>query len=669
MSSKVILLGWDAADWKIIHPLIDTGKLPNLQHLIEGGVMGNLRSLVPMLSPMLWTSIATGRTADQHGILGFLEPDPVSGSVRPVSSTSRKVKAIWNILNQSGHRPHAVGWFASHPAEPINGVYVSENFRRPVAPHGKPWPVAARSVHPAELEQTLAEFRIHPGDLTGDDLLPFVPELDKIDQEEDHRLISLAVTLAECITTHAVATHILENEEWDFVAVFQDAIDHICHTFMRYHPPRMDTISEEDFNRYRHVVTGIYRFHDVMLGRILELAGPEATVIIVSDHGFHSDHLRPTGGAVFGPEAPALWHRPHGIVCMAGPGIRRDELIHGATLLDITPTILTMFGLPVGDDMPGRPLVEVFEKAPVSERIPSWEDVPGDSGMPKSNSDDEDPWEALAIIQQLSELGYVEAPSESTKSRVEAARQHQDFNLARLHLAAGRASDALPLLERLNEERPNALVLQVYLAQAYFRCHRMADCRTVVEKILENEKAGNDRPVANVLMGNLCLAEGNTSDALEYLLRARKASRPFPALLVMIGLIYLVMKRWDDAESSFRDAMKLDRHLAAAHTGLAAALIGNGKLDQAAEEALEAVGLDYASPRAHFVLGRALAGLGQAGKALRAFQASLSLKPDNPAAHDWLAAIYEQAAHDAERAAVHRRQARELRDGASEATS
>lgn len=57
---KVLLLGWDAADWKVINPLIDQGKMPNLARLVEGGVMGNIATLQPLLSPMLWTSIATG---------------------------------------------------------------------------------------------------------------------------------------------------------------------------------------------------------------------------------------------------------------------------------------------------------------------------------------------------------------------------------------------------------------------------------------------------------------------------------------------------------------------------------------------------------------------------------------------------------------------------------
>jgi hypothetical protein len=55
--------------------------------------------------------------------------------------------------------------------------------------------------------------------------------------------------------------------------------------------------------------------------------------------------------------------------------IRQDATIPGATLLDITPTVLMLFGLPVGGDMEGKVLVNAFEQPPGIERIDSWENV------------------------------------------------------------------------------------------------------------------------------------------------------------------------------------------------------------------------------------------------------------------------------------------------------
>lgn len=71
--ARVLLIGWDAADWKVIRPLLDAGQMPNLGRLITGGVHGNVATIYPVLSPMLWTSIATGKRAYKHGIHGFSE--------------------------------------------------------------------------------------------------------------------------------------------------------------------------------------------------------------------------------------------------------------------------------------------------------------------------------------------------------------------------------------------------------------------------------------------------------------------------------------------------------------------------------------------------------------------------------------------------------------------
>ncbi len=133
LAEKVLLIGWDAADWLMIRPLIDQGLMPTLASLIDDGVSGNLATIRPILSPMLWNSIATGKRADKHGIGGFAEPTPDGSGIRPVTSTSRKTKAIWNILSQNGLNSNVVGWFASHPAEPIRGAVVTDYYVHPPA--------------------------------------------------------------------------------------------------------------------------------------------------------------------------------------------------------------------------------------------------------------------------------------------------------------------------------------------------------------------------------------------------------------------------------------------------------------------------------------------------------------------------------------------------------
>ncbi len=244
---KVLLIGWDAADWKIFNPLIGAGQAPATEQFIDHGVMGNLATLQPVLSPMLWNSIATGMRPFKHGVHGFTEINPHTNTVSPSLSTSRKVKAIWNILSQEGYKSHVVNWFVSHPPEEINGICISELFSKMPVSNSDPWKPGSDVIHPRSARDTFEPFRIHPHELTGADLQMFAPNIAEADQKNDKRVMMLANLVAEAATIHAATTHILEHEEWDFLAVYYGCIDHFCHGFMYYHPPQMQTVSDMDF--------------------------------------------------------------------------------------------------------------------------------------------------------------------------------------------------------------------------------------------------------------------------------------------------------------------------------------------------------------------------------------------------------------------------------------
>ena len=445
---KVLLIGWDAADWKVITPLMDQGKMPNVQKLVEGGVMGQIATLHPPLSPMLWTSIATGKRPFQHGIHGFSEPTPDGVGIRPVTNLSRKCKAIWNILNQEDLRSIVVGWWPSHPAEPINGVMVSDHYHRARGPLENGWPLMPGTVHPPELQDTLAELRMHPDEMRGELIEFFVPRAREISQENKGVLVGIIKTLCECVSMHSAATWLLENQEWDFASIYYDAIDHFSHLAMKYHPPRQDWIPEDDFELYKDVVSAAYQFHDMMLGTLLTLAGEDTTVLLMSDHGFHPDHLRPRAIPQV-PAGPAIEHRDFGVLAMRGPGLRKDELLHGACVLDMTPTLLTLFGLPVGADMDGKVLVGAFEESPAVKTIPSWEDVPGNDGR-HSPDTRLDPESSKAAMEQLVALGYIAKPNEDRAKAVADTLAELRYNLAEAYQDADRHAEALDLLRELH---------------------------------------------------------------------------------------------------------------------------------------------------------------------------------------------------------------------------
>ena len=124
---RAVVIGIDSADWKVIDALVAEERMPNLKALRERGTSGPIQTLVDFpLSPVIWTSVVTGKTPAKHGITWFLV-DQRDGQRVPVRSHNRKVKALWNILAERGLLATSVGWWASYPAENIGeGVIVSD---------------------------------------------------------------------------------------------------------------------------------------------------------------------------------------------------------------------------------------------------------------------------------------------------------------------------------------------------------------------------------------------------------------------------------------------------------------------------------------------------------------------------------------------------------------
>jgi len=696
--SNILLVGWDAADWKVITPLMDEGKMPNLQKLVERGVMGNITTLYPVLSPMLWTTIATGKRPFKHGILGFSEPAPNGDGVQPITNLARKTRALWNIANLEGKKANVIGWWPSHPAEPIDGVMISNHFQKVAGNLNDPWPMRKGAIHPPELAEKIAPYRIHPAELTAAHVGPFVPEFGKIDQDKDKRLESVAKIIAECSSVHAAATAVMQLEPWELMCVYYDAIDHFGHAFMRYHPPKMADVSDEDFEIYKGVVESGYRYHDMMLGALVALAGEETTIILCSDHGFHPDHLRPSSIPIE-PAGPAVQHRDHGIFVMAGPGVKHDERIYGASLLDITPTVLHAMGLPVGKDMDGRPLVNAFDDGREVEWIDSWDNVEGEDGAHPADMVI-DPMEAKESMDQLVALGYIDPPNEDTGQAVKETVRELDYNKARSYMSANLHIEAVPILKELAREWPEEFRFDLHLISCYRALGQTEEARkhllatferkqkiakksreelktwqeehkdTKFEDLSDKEKhklrrlrgkAGMNPFAFEYAMAEQFLSEEDAENALLHIENAEKMKKDVPSLLLLKGKALLQLKRYEEAEDAFKAAQVIDPVNAETHLGLCRSYLKRRQNMQAAGEALNAIGLKYDMPIAHYLLGTALHRMGRLVPAIEALNVALAQNPNFPVALDRLAFIHKNRFHDLEKADDYRARAKAAR--------
>ncbi|MFK7903645.1 MAG: alkaline phosphatase family protein [Chitinophagales bacterium] len=635
---KLLLIGWDAADWKAINPLIKKGLMPNLARLIKEGVSGNLATLDPPLSPILWTSISTGKRPYKHGILNFTEPAPNGNGIRPIHSTGRKVKAVWNILTQQQYKTHVIGWWPSHPAEPINGICISNFYQKATANLGEEWPMLKGTVHPASKADFYAKLRVHPGELSEAHLLPFVPKAAEIDQEKDKRLYAVAKIIADCASIQAPATYILENEEWDFMGVYFDGIDHFGHGFMKYNPPRRPHIPEKDYELYKNVITSGYRYHDMILGRLLQLAGEEATVMLISDHGFHPDHLRPKE-IPKEPAGPALEHSPYGIICMKGPGIKKGEQIFGANLLDITPTILALYGLEVGRDMDGKVLVNAFEENIRIKSVDSWDDIAGNSGQHPSNIE-EDEEQAKEALQQLVDLGYIEKPDDDPKKAIEKTVNESQFYLARAYINGNKVAEAIPILEKLFQGDITQTRYGVRLASAYQFIGENAKAMEVVEIV--KEQILEDTPDLLLLEGSILMGSHKFRSAMKKFKQAETINPNLASLHLQIAKNYILLKQWKDAERAFKKEIQNDKDSAEAYHGLGITYLNQNQLETAVDSLLTAVDLQYTMPLAHYHLGEALYLMGEKEEAAKAFEVCLRLVPNMQSTLMWLVRIYKE---------------------------
>jgi predicted AlkP superfamily phosphohydrolase/phosphomutase/tetratricopeptide (TPR) repeat protein len=647
--NKVLLIGWDSADWKIIDKLMAEGKMPAIKGLISEGVRGKIATLDPPLSPMLWTSMATGVRPFKHGVSGFVEHDG-NGGIRPVSSYSRKVKAIWNMLTMEGYKSNIIGWWPSNPVENINGCMVSNLYHQEKkggeSLDVNDWPVEEGMVYPSELADKIKDLRVHPLEISLNLISPFVPDVVKLGKQEDNNLMVISKYLAHATTVHATATELMETTEWDFTAVYHDALDHFSHAYMKYHPPLRDHIDKDEYELYKDVVEGAYIYHDMMLERMLSMIDKDTTVIIVSDHGFHSDHLRPVTIPQV-PSGPAVEHSPYGIFVAKGPQIKKGEQIFGASILDLTPTLLSIMDLPVGKDMDGKPLIDIFNFDKQINYIDSWENVDkfgGDFVIPDHQAEVNNE----AALQQLVDLGYIDDLSLEKSDKADQIKgiiKENNFYIAKSFASANFNDEALEILLEIEDKaKPDYRILtdiincsvktnRFALAEEYIRFVRQSNI--ILDTYI-------DLWDAKVQIG-----KNNPIEGIELLNKALSANPDTIEMLLDLGKVYNAIHYKDEAIDCFNRVLKIDHENAYAYYGRGIAFLRSGEYNLAVEEFLNAIDRLYHFPVAHLHLGETLALMKEYDAAIDTLELVRTMIPRVPKIYRWLLDLYEIVGNEA----------------------
>ena len=425
---RVMVLGFDGTDPEFLHSLMSQGKLPNFERLHREGAYGPCRTFKPTKSNVIWTSIATGKRMEKHGIIDWMVLSDDGQERLLTTGNQRRTEALWNIATAAGKSVQLINWWATWPAEHVNGEMVSNHFTKarkaridestyPVTLYDELEPLVTfgdESVHEAMIA---AGIPVYSEELAGS---VFRPSENFRDRFQASVGLFAEDMLVERVASHLVSTR---GQRDLFGVIFRNA-DIFSHFLWRFIDVRLATqvykrLNEEKLpltsevertmnEAYAAVLEAVYIHEDRRLGRLMAMAGPDTVVVVVSDHGFQFRNygfyhyaLGPPGGRAPGSVETLA---PPGVIFLWGPPIRGGAKLSQASVFDVAPTVLYLLGLPVGEDMDGRVLVEALAPELLADRPVEWtptHDTGMRGGKPRRSPVDED------ILKELQTLGYV----------------------------------------------------------------------------------------------------------------------------------------------------------------------------------------------------------------------------------------------------------------------
>jgi predicted AlkP superfamily phosphohydrolase/phosphomutase len=408
--NKILLLGIDGATFDIIRPLIKEGKLPHFKQIMEKGCWGELSTLNPTWTPVIWTSIATGKFPMKHGIYFYCK-SYLKGINRPIHfrripqfvgtnkmftllemlgllhtiptlSLDRKVPALWNIFSKAGLKVGLIRYPITWPVEKVNGLLISDRFQYSSLDH---------RFYPSEIQEIVnaVQTESQPQD---HDLMKKYPEISKyfiLDK-----------------TAEELSIRLLKNIDFDLFIVYFSGTDAVGHLYWKYYQPDSMVYkpSKPNIEKYKDLIPDYYEYMDKVIARITEQA-EGYTTIVASDHGMEA---QPRLLASFYMGMPSGNHnlKQPGILLLRGPSIKRGLELKQINVTDLAPTILALAGLPVAKDMDGRIISEAFDSKYQATMEPKFIPSYGKRSI-KSGELDKKRKVDKAIIEKLKALGYI----------------------------------------------------------------------------------------------------------------------------------------------------------------------------------------------------------------------------------------------------------------------
>jgi len=262
-AQPLLIIGWDGATPELLEPWMEDGSLPNLASLRARGTFATLRSVLPPLSPAAWTTAVTGLNPGRHGIWDFGHLVPGTYRVEATDARHRQGAALWEMCEAAGLKSAVLNVPMSHPSGPLpRGVFVPGMGATSLRGATSPPDFAER------LLQEVPDYLIDCNAYEHADPADFLEQL-------------LQMTRAR----GRAVEFLLREEQPDVMFAVFTATDRVQHAFWRQSSLPWTDGSRLDW-RFSSAIKDVYQLLDESLGRLIEQAGDDATVMVVSDHGF-----------------------------------------------------------------------------------------------------------------------------------------------------------------------------------------------------------------------------------------------------------------------------------------------------------------------------------------------------------------------------------------------
>jgi predicted AlkP superfamily phosphohydrolase/phosphomutase len=306
MANKVLIIGLDGADWRILQPYLDDGLMPNLGRLLETGVSGPLRSTVPTNSSVAWCTFMTGRNPGKHGVYDFMQRAP-GDPTRMVGVNSRSLRSelFFDVLGRHSRQVGAINVPITYPPFPVNGFMLGGMFVQEGKPYTFPEGLAA------ELDEQVGGFPVN--------CIRWRFMSGRMGELLDEAIV---VTRQRA----RVLEYLIDRKDWDVLIQVFVSPDRLQHPLMHILDPEHPRYDRDLAQHFGPKMRTVFQTIDDMLGRSQEQIGKDGTLIIISDHGFRSVHKSIHPREILAREGLLKTSRNHTTVTQLGRNLVRSLL-------------------------------------------------------------------------------------------------------------------------------------------------------------------------------------------------------------------------------------------------------------------------------------------------------------------------------------------------------